>query len=123
MVDLTDLLQQLAPRWKTLAINLYIPLWISEMIDDKLSPEDCLVKALEKWITDSDDDEEPTLEVLYNALESHAVANRALAIKILKDVEVLELLTVSKKEKGFTYTSFHFVYQYHSPCKINIGKI
>ena len=110
LVDLTDLLEQLAPKWKTLAINLYIPLWISDMIDNKLSAEECLVKALEKWITDSDDDEEPTLEVLYNALESHAVANRALAIKILKDVEVLELLTVSKNAKGFTYTTFYFVY-------------
>ena len=87
-----------------LAINLNIPLWISEAIDNKLTAEDCFLKMLNMWITNSGEDEEPTLEVLYNALGSHSVANQALANKIVVDAEVFQLLTVSRKEKGSTYT-------------------
>ena len=103
LLELTSLLQQLVPQWRTLALNLGIPLWWTDMIDDKRSAKDCFFKVLEEWFTNSNKDEEPTLEVLYHALESHAVGNRALALKILEDVEVLELLTVSDKAEGFIY--------------------
>ena len=101
--ELTELLQQLAPQWKMLALNLGLPLWKTDEIDNKLRAEDCLLKVLHKWLCSSDDDEEPSLEVLYKALGSQSVANHSLAIKISKDVEVLQLLTVSEREKGSTY--------------------
>ena len=97
---MSGLLKQLAPQWKTLSLNLGIDPWVTDGIDDRLSSEECFRNVLKKWITDCEEDEEPTFEVLYKALGSHSVANRALAMKILKDVEVLELLTVSKKETG-----------------------
>ena len=103
--ELSDLLKQLAPQWKTLSLYLGIDPWITDGIDDKLTSEDCLSKVLTKWITNSDKDEEPTLEVLCKALDNHFVANQAVALKILKDAEVLELLTVSEKETGSAHTS------------------
>ena len=102
--ELTNLLAPMTPIWKTLAINLGIPLWISDGIDNKLRPDECFRKVLNTWITNSDDDNEPTFEALYRALNSHAVANRPLAIRLLRDIEVLELLTVSNKAQGFACT-------------------
>ena len=97
---MSGLLKQLAPQWKTLSLYLGNDPWITDGIDERLNCEECFSKVLQKWITDPDEDEEPTFEVLYKALGSHSVANHALAIKILNDFEVLELLTVSKKETG-----------------------
>ena len=101
--QLAKLLEQLQANWTRLATNLCIPHWIIDGINGKITVSECLEDVLKNWITNSNDLEKPTFEVLVRALESSAVGNRLLANQISKDVEVLQLLRVSEKDAGCLY--------------------
>ena len=115
--QLFNLLKDLTPEWKTLATNLGIDPSTIDKIDLRLKINECFRSVLRKWITSSDDDKEPTFKVLYEALGTHGVSNPALARKIFKNLEVMELLVVSEEAKGSAYTPSYLCIVITAPPK------
>ena len=101
--ELTTFLKGLTAEWKNFATYLGNDLDVIDQIEEELTVDECFHSMIKQWITNPDDDEEPTFEVLCKALKSPAVANRALAFKILMDIEVLQLLVVPEETKGLAY--------------------